>query len=571
MFLKKTNAIVTTAAFAALSMAPAIHAEDYNGVPIKHVLLISIDGMHAIDYLNCKNGIPSINGGEPYCPNLADLGTTGINYTAASTTLPSDSFPGLMGIVSGATPRTMGVYYDVAYDRSLAPPAVTTGNGVAGGTCTPGVYTGTTTEYEEGIDLDQTKLNGGAPGAALIDGTEAAIDSKRLPRDPSKKCEPVYPWNFVRDNTIFGVIHEAGGYTAWTDKHPAYSSVNGPGNGKNLNDFYGPEINSTVVALPGVKTVTGMSCETVPDPGSDTSAWTNSFKNIQCYDQLKVNAILNQIKGKNHLGTATTKVPEIFGMNFQTVSVGEKLVEKSINTNGGYLDAYGTPTPALLSEIEYTDAAIGKMVNELKDRGLYEDTLVIITAKHGQNPIDSSHYVPILKTVTSPATLLSNANLLPYSESTNNPTGIGPTEDDISLLWLADSSTTDTAVKLIEENKTEAGVGEIFVGEGIKQLFDKPGLPPYGDPRTPDIAVSPQVGVVYTGSTKKLAEHGGFSHDDTNVMILLSNPGFEPKRISTPVSTTQIAPTVLKALRLDPNKLDGVRKEGTAALPGITF
>jgi hypothetical protein len=562
LFLKKTKVILSTAVFAALYLTPTLQARDHDGdrVPIEHVLLISIDGMHAVDYLNCKNGLATINGGASYCPNLAELGSTGLNYTAGSTTSPSDSFPGLMGIVSGATPRTMGVYYDVAYDRSLAPPTITTGNGVAGGTCTPGVYTGTTTEYEEGIDLDQTKLNGGAPGAAATDGTTAAIDPKKLPRDPAKNCAPVYPWNFVRDNTIFGVIHAAGGYTAWTDKHPAYSSVNGPGDFTNVNDFYGPEVNSTVMPLPGVKTPLGMSCATIPDPGSDTSSWTNSFKNIQCYDTLKVNSILHQIRGRNHLGTATTKVPTIFGMNFQTVSVGEKLVEKSNSTKGGYTDAMGTPTPALLNEIEYTDAAIGKMVQELKDRGLYESTLVIITAKHGQNPVDSSHYIPILKTGTSPATILSNANLLPYSESTNNPTGIGPTEDDISLLWLADSSQTDNAVALLEENTAEAGIGEIFVGTSLHQLFDKPGLPPDGDPRTPDIAVTPNIGVVYTSSTKKLAEHGGFSHDDTNVMLLLSNPGFEPKRISVPVSTIQVSPTILKVLGLDPSLLEGVRK-----------
>ena len=36
-----------------------------------------------------------------------------------------------MGIVTGGTPRTVGAFYDVAYDRTLAPPATTTGNGVA--------------------------------------------------------------------------------------------------------------------------------------------------------------------------------------------------------------------------------------------------------------------------------------------------------------------------------------------------------------------------------------------------------------------------------------------------------
>jgi hypothetical protein len=71
-------------------------------------------------------------------------------------------------------------------------------------------------------------------------------------RDPAHACAPVYPWNFVRTNTIFGVVHAAGGYTAWSDKHPSYSSVSGPGNGTNLDDYYSPEINSIPVALPSV-------------------------------------------------------------------------------------------------------------------------------------------------------------------------------------------------------------------------------------------------------------------------------------------------------------------------------
>ena len=144
-------------------------------------------------------------------------------------------------------------------------------------------------------------------------------------------CQPVLPWNFVRTNTIFGVIHKAGGYVAWSDKHPAYASVAGPG-GK-LDDFYSPEINSNVIPLPGVTTPTGISCSSVPDPGSDLTAWTNSFQNIQCYDTLKVNAILNEIEGKTHNGNKA-KVPTIFGMNFQAVSVGQKLIENERSRQG---------------------------------------------------------------------------------------------------------------------------------------------------------------------------------------------------------------------------------------------
>ena len=535
---------------------------------IRHVLLISIDGMHAVDYLNCANGISGVNGGDPYCPTLAALGQTGVNYLETSTSKPSDSFPGLMAIVTGGSPRSVGPFYDVAYDRSLDPPAKTTGNGVAAGSCTPGgTPSGTTTEYDEGIDIDQTKLNGGAPGAALTDGGINSIDASRLIRDPKHDCVAVYPWNFVRTNTIFGIVHTAGGYTAWSDKHPSYSSVSGPGDGGNLDDYYSPEINSTVINLPGVVTPTGLSCSRIPDP-SQTGAWTDSFQNIKCYDTLKVNAILNEIDGKTHNGRSSAPVPVIFGMNFQAVSVGQKLIEKNV-ASGGYQGPRGRPTNELLGEIQFVDASIGKMVSELKKQDLFDSTLIVITAKHGQSPIDPNRFFPIPgpngNNGRSPATII--ASLLPFSESPNNPNGIGPTEDDVSLLWLANSNDTADAVTMLEANATQAGIGVIFVGPTIAQMFN----PADEDPRTPDIIITPNPGVVYTGSSKKLSEHGGFSHDDTNVIMLLSNPSFSAKTITTAVGTAQVAPTILHALNLDPELLDAVRIEGTQALPGLQF
>ena len=565
MKMKKTLTLLSFTAACVMSTAIA-QENNFNEGPIKRVLLISIDGMHAVDFDNCAKGIGTISHGEPYCPELAALGKNGVNYVAASTSKPSDSFPGLTAIITGGSPALTGVYYDVAYSRNFDAPAKTTGNGLAAGPCTPyATPTGTTTEYEEGIDIDKTKLNGGAPGAALSDGGLASIDPLKLVRDPNNGCNPVFPWDFVRTNSIFSVIHQAGGYTAWSDKHPAYSSVSSGLGPKGLDDFYAPEINSNVIALPGVKTPTGVSCSAILDPGSDLTAWTNSFQNIQCYDTLKVDAILNEINGKNHLGTKNTAVPTIFGMNFQAVSVGQKLVEASNGVTGGYLDAAGTPTTALLGEIKFADASIGAFVNELKAKGLYDSTLIVITAKHGQSPIDSSRYVSQLIKGTSPVTLLSNAGFIPFSESTNNPTGIGPTEDDVSLIWLKNSSDTDASVKILEDNASASGIalGQIYFGPSLAINFNDPTV----DPRTPDIIVTPNVGVTYSGSTAKLAEHGGFSHDDTNVMLLLSHPGLKARTVRTEVGTAQVAPTILKALGINPSELKAVRVEGTSVLP----
>ncbi len=551
----------------ALALLLASSAFAQGSGPFKRVLLISVDGMHAVDFLNCAQGVSTVNGGKPFCPSIAALGTTGINYVAASTSKPSDSFPGLTAIITGGSPALTGVYYDVAYSRALDGPAVVTGNGNGPGPCTAGAPpTGFTTEYEEGIDIDKTKVNGGAPGASLTDGGIHSIDPQKLDRDPAQGCRPIWPWQFVRANSIFSVIHAAGGYAAWSDKHPAYSSVASGIGPSALDDFYAPEINSSVIALPGVTTPTGVSCASILDPGADLTAWTNSFQNIQCYDSLKVNAILNEIDGWDHLRTRKTQVPTIFGMNFQSLSVGQKLIEASNSTTGGYLDAAATPSTALLSEFQFVDASIGAFVSELKKQGLYDSTLIVITAKHGQSPIDPSRYVGQTINGTSPATLLSNAGYIPNSESTNNPTGIGPTEDDVSLLWLNSPSNTAAAVAIIEANPsttTGVGLGQIYYGPSLTLNYNDPTK----DPRTPDIIVTPNVGVTYSGSTAKQEEHGGFAHDDTNVVLLVSNPSLQPKTVRESVGTVQVAPTILKALGLDPSALEAVRKEGTQVLP----
>jgi hypothetical protein len=536
---------------------------------MRHVLLISIDGMHAVDYKNCV--------ASNTCPHLAELGETGVNYTRTSTSRPSDSFPGLMALVTGGTPRTVGAFYDVAYDRVLAPPKTTTGNGLAAGACIQGVINGTQTEYEEGDEIDQTLLNGGGPYAPT-DGGVLSIDPDKLVRDPFNGCNPVYPWNFVRTNTIYGVIHKAGRYTAWSDKHPVYAVVSGPtgtSNPSNLDDYYAPEVNSNQLSLKGITTAgTKFDCGGIVASGND---WTTDFQAIQCYDQLKVNAILNEINGKTHLGTGDAPVPAIFGMNFQAVSVGQKLIENG--TKGGYTDAAGDPTPSMASEIQFVDAAIGQMVEQLEDRHLLRSTVIIITAKHGQSPIDTNRFFPIPGhsglNGTPPSAVLST--LLPLSATT----GLGLAEDDISQLWLIDPANTLKAVGMLEANGTAIGLGQILYGASLDTIFNPPGVPDDpgpccrlregGDPRTPDIIVLPNVAVVYTGSLKKQSEHGGFAWDDTNVMLLVSNPEFECRTIHSFVETTQVAPSILKFLGLDPDALDAVRKEGTPVLPGLEF
>jgi hypothetical protein len=500
---------------------------------IQRVLVISVDGMHSLDFLNCSKGV---NGGAPYCPNLASLAQTGVYYPNASSTKPSDSFPTSAGLATGGTPRTTGFYYDVSYDRSLSPPFYTTPYGIVGGAALCPGTVGTQVGFDEEIDNDLTKLDGGG-----------GINPNYLPRDPKNACAPVYPHSFIRVNTMFEVVKATGRYTAWSDKHPAYDFYQGP-SGQGVSDFYSPEINSMVVGLP---TVPG--CTSVVDTAADLTAWTNSFQNIQCYDSLKVQTVINWIDGLWHDGSRQVQVPALFGMNFQAVSVGQKLVENGVT--GGYTDSTGTPSASLLSEIKFVDTSIGRMITELKNQGLYDSTLFVITAKHGQSPINPANVNRIPKdnpAMKAPSSVLGSVVA-------------AASEDDVSLIWLNDQTKTASAVKTLSSSLATIGGGQLISGAAMTGLFADPAV----DPRVPDIILVPNLGTVYTGGGKKISEHGGFSSDATNVILLVSNSQLTKATIGVAVTTTQIAPTVVNMLRIPPTQLQAVAAEGTQILPGL--
>jgi Type I phosphodiesterase / nucleotide pyrophosphatase len=505
------------------------HADSDDGLlgsrhQVKHVLLISVDGLHTLDLSNYVATHPD--------SSLADLSRHGVMYTNNATSSPSDSFPGLASLVTGGSPVTTGLWYDDTYNRALSPPAQTDGLGNPGGSC-PGKI-GTNVAWDEAVDVDLTRLDGGG-----------GLNQKYLVRDPKNGCRTILPHEYLRVNTIFEVVRASGGRTAWTDKHPSYEWTNGP-SGKGVEDFFGPEINSVPVPLPQFA-----GCAPVPfaDPTPD-DGWTNSFDDIKCYDLLHVQAVINQIDGYNHDRTAKVGVPALFGTNFQAVSVGEKLaVDPVTGLKGGYTDVLGTPGQALAGELDFIDQSVGRFVQELKAQRLYDSTLIIVSAKHGQSPIDVTKRRGIGS--GQPTAAIGSADAFDIS-------------DDGSLIWLTDPSLAPGVVATLSKPAIQQtlGIQEIFAGQSLRNKFNNPGA----DPRTPDIILKVDTGVIFTGGTK-LAEHGGFNEDDVHTALLLSLEGMDRAVVKSAVSNQQVAPTIIQALGLDPNDLEAVRREQIHVLP----
>jgi predicted AlkP superfamily pyrophosphatase or phosphodiesterase len=509
---------------------------------VQHVLLISFDGLHEQDVARCV--------ASNACPNIALLAKAGTTYTKAYTPGLSDSFPGLAALVTGGSPKTTGLFYDVSYDRTLYAPSDTSCTGKQGWNV---VFDETT-----GIDAE----NGGA--LVHLDGG-GAFNPQAIPHAKiGGACKPVYPHDYVKTNTVFEAVKAniADAHTAWSDKHAwGYDWLNGP-SGKGVDDLARTEINSI-------------------DPATKTD-YTDVYTHTEKFDDLHVQAMLNQIDGKLSSGTGSPGVPTIFGANFQTLSVAQKA---PVASGGGYLDADFTPGPQVSAAIAYVDASLGRVVAALKQRNLYRTTAIIVTSKHGQSPTDHTKLVKNGDTLSK--LLQANAYLDPNGDygqnatksgNLNDGTGLVNTgfvqDDDVGLIWLRDQSQLSKVVTTLKDNLSCNAPGICADGPQAYLLYGRHVAAAFGDPRegrTPDIIVQPNPGVIYTSSTKKDEEHGGNAPDDSHLGLVVYVPDAHDagRSIDERVLTTQVAPTILRLLGVDPRRLQSVEREGTRALPGF--
>ena len=546
-------AVGVAAALATSSAVAKRHAQ------IRHVLLISVDGLHQSDlawYIAHHPG-----------SELAKLATGGAEFWNAHTSVPSDSDPGGTALMTGGDPRATGVDYDVEYNHNLYEAGTTSCTGP----------TGADVIYDSPDDLDSTRLDAGQgiPGLLsdpskimqMTGNPQTVLNPATFPVDP-KTCQPIWPHSYLKVNTIYEVAHNAGLRTAWSDKHPVYESFNGP-SGTGIDDLFTPEIDSNAIEPDGT-----------PYPGG--VSWTGDNAATRQYDSYKVQAILNEIDGYDHSGTGPkVGVPAIFGMNFQTVSTAEKLLQSEAVIGGpvlpgGYIPGTTTPGPLLSSALDYINAQLQLMDREIQAQGIADQTAIIITAKHGQSPQDPNQLTrikdgPIIDAINAAWTAAhpGAGNLI-----------VAGTDDDLWQSYLSDRSRqaadfvkdylwTHSATGVTYGGGTRtlahSGLAKIYAGTAAADFF---GVPP-SDPRHPDVFGRVQVGVVYTGGSK-IAEHGGDNPGDRDVPLVVYAPGAVPRsRVHAWVETTQVAPTILRLLGLDPRALQAVQIEGTRVLPSI--
>ncbi len=485
------------------------------------VIIISIDGLHQADLSD-----PALAG---QLANLLSLRKEGLSFAHATGPTPADSFPGTLAYLTGATPATTGIYYDDMYFRDLLPGP--------GNPSNPG--SGAQVRNTEAIDRDFDRLDGGG------DFGISSINPEKLPLDPVSH-QPVYPHQMLKVNTIFEVAHEAGLRTSLLEKHPAYEIAAGP-SGKGIDDPYCPEINAPTGIVNG-KLLDG----TAAPAGTLLTRTLKSPGNSLLYDDLKSSALIREIHGRDARGTAHPGPPALVAINFQAVNVAEKILAGGIKLENGS----EVPSQALLDALHHTDLAIANLIQELKQAGLWQNTLLVITSKHGQSPrVGSVHVV--------------GSHWIRQSLESADITIAGLTQDQTALIWLvnpAQSGKAAEALLSLQKSQKNPGIEKILWGDGLREAH----LAGEKD-RTPDLIVQLKPNVLLLDVLSKRAEHGAFCEDDLHVPLILAGGALDPKSqgvaIDRPVQTMQIGVTVLRALGLNPGKLQGAKIENTQPLP----
>jgi hypothetical protein len=336
-------------------------------------------------------------------------------------------------------------------------------------------------------------------------------------------------------------------------------------------DYFTPEVNSSANPLAPT------------DPSQP--GWTKDNISTQTYDVYKVQAVLNWIQGHKHDGTGNPGTPAIFGMIFQSVSTAQKLPtsntegDTSGTAAGGYLQDGVTPGPVFANALDFVDRSLENILSALTSRNLMNQTAIIISAKHGQSPMNAAALNRI-----DDGKLIDALNAKWNTEHQNGNPNATPLvalgmDDDGVLLWLNDRSETattyarnfllnysDASASVDGKPVTSAGLSQVYAGTAAAEMIGVD----VTDSRVPDVIGIAQYGVVLTGKKKKIAEHGGDHNEDRNVPILVALPALTGGAIGTqvtnPVETTQIAPTILMLLGLNPKELEAVRIEGTKTL-----
>ena len=442
---------------------PLIHTPQDH--PAAKVILISVEGLRAIDLANWVGGHPQ--------SALAELSRRGVTWTNAHAA-SGDPVAGLVGLVTGGTPISTGIISSDGYDRTLSP---------AGSACK-------------------------TVGATIL--LRGSLEASKLPLAAAKGCSPVLPHDLLNVNTIFEVVREKIGPTAWADADAA-----------TLDLMRGPSGSGLTQAC------------SFPDAASSRG------------DERRVSAVLHWIDGKDCAGTSDAPAPVLFGMSFTSFAAAQGAAGM------GYADGGDTPSAGLAKSLAALDDAMARIISELKVKQAYDSTWIVVAGPYGQSQVERVIPIDELAAAVNAAKAGAVAHI---------------SGGDVAMIWLKEYASTQAAAKALRVHAGLLGIADVYYGARLGLTMNLPA----NDSRMPDIVLQPLAGVLWSraGDTA-IAAHGGMADSDVHVALLVAGKQLTGRVDKTPVPTTQLAPLLLRAFGMEKFDLWALHPEHTPALPGI--
>ncbi len=317
----------------------------------------------------------------------------------------------------------------------------------------------------------------------------------------------------VRVNSMFDLVHAAGGRTAWADANAAYADLLRGPSGKALDDVF-------VAAV--------------------ASGAKDKLAAAEAQDRECVEAVVRWMgSGAN--------VPRLSGLSLLGLDAAQRSLPLTQTATEG------AASSVKRAPMEHIDAQVRRIVAALKGAGLFDSTWIVVTARHGSTGdtanlrvVDSARVEQVAKTAAG------------------NELGrvVAATA---GMVWLKHPEKTNAIVNAYREKMLELGIGAIYSGEKLKLIMNTA----KEDSRMPDVILEPQAGVVWSKGGQWPEHLGGFSDDENHVAMLISGRQLTGRVDKTPVPTGQVAPLILRILGMEKLDLQALHHEHVPALPGI--
>jgi predicted AlkP superfamily pyrophosphatase or phosphodiesterase len=210
---------------------------------------------------------------------------------------------------------------------------------------------------------------------------------------------------------------------------------------------------------------------------------------------------------------------------------------------------HGPQSEEVKSAVLSIDRAVGRLIQGLKEAGIYQDTLIAFTADHGMSAFEK-------KSASEPAKILKDAG---FKVASSN----GELKDETQIVIVNAGVRMIYFRKPLSDEQKQKVMSLLSNIEGA-EVLDRKKLDALGchNNRSGDLMVSPLPGFTMSHAGKEGGQHGRFA--ERNPVLFFRGPGFKQAATLDEAQTVDVVPTLLHLVNIPPaSSVDG------KVIPGV--